>query len=433
VPSTFIHRMEQRLGHQAAHVLRGMLAYGSAEMAGRVVRLATTIVIARRLTPGIVGEAALALTIFELVRVLERVGTGQQIVIAAEHELGAVCNTVRRIYWGWTLALMAAQLVTATLLAGLGHRVVAGQMLAALALVFPFMAVGHVPYHLAMRAGKVGHLARINAWQAIADQLVTLGLMLLWPSPWAIVLPKILAAPVWLACALRAQPWAPDPLAGFLPPARILRSSGSILLADGLVALRTQGDNLIVAGMLGTTMLGTYYFAFNAGLGIVTALVGAFGSVIFPMMARAPAGAQRLAVLRKTALLGLGLFLPLVVVQSAAARLYVPLVFGAHWAPAAPLVGLLCLAGGGLAVGQLTTAWLRANGRMELDASNSLVNCLVTLGGLACGALTGTLAGAAWGLVGANLAVTLLLAWRALGPDLWGHGARPPRLETAPS
>lgn len=415
---SLIERFKPRMGLPMVQVVRGMAAYGSAEIVGRVVRLATTIVIARRLTPDIVGEAALVLTVFELVRVLERVGTGQQIVIAPESGLAAVCNTVRRIYWGWTLVLLVGQLLVAGVLAFLFHRVEAGEMLAALSLVFLFMAGGHVQYHLAMRAGKVGHLARMNAMQVIVDQCVTLGLMLVWPSPWAIVIPKILAAPVWLACSLRAHPWSPDPTAGLLPAGRILRASGSILLADALTALRTQGDNLIVAAMLGTQMLGTYYFAFNAGLGIVTSLVSAFGTVVFPMMARADTGAPRRAVLRRTGFLGLGLFLPLVAAQSVAARFYVPVVFGAHWTQAAPLVGVLCLAGAGLAIGQLTTAWLRANGQMETDAANSMFNCLATLGGLACGAMSGSLLWAAWGLVGANLIATLTIAWRCLGGEL---------------
>jgi O-antigen/teichoic acid export membrane protein len=405
--ATMIRRTETRLGESFAPLLRGMAAFGGAELAGRIVRLATTIVIARRLTPEIVGQAAFALTLFELIRVLERVGTGQQIVIAPEHELDAVCNTVRRIYVAWTGVLMLVQLTIALALAELFDKPVAGAMLAALSLVFVFMAGGHVQYFLAMRSGRVGALARISAVQTIADQALTLVLMLAWPSPWAIVLPKILAAPLWLVLALRAHPFRPVPQAGVLPMRRILASGLSILIADGLSALRTQGDNLIVGAVLGTTALGTYFFAFNAGLGIIGSLAGAFGSVAFPLLARTAAGADRQAALRRLRVLGLGLLVPLVLLQAIAAPFYVPLVFGARWVPAARLVSILCLGGVALVINQIVSAWHRANGNLRRDALNSLYGCVLALAGLTLGATTGSLQLAAAGLVCGGLAAAL--------------------------
>ena len=56
--STALQRLEARLGEHFAQLVRGLGAYGSAEFLSRLVRLATTVVIARRLAPDIVGEAA---------------------------------------------------------------------------------------------------------------------------------------------------------------------------------------------------------------------------------------------------------------------------------------------------------------------------------------------------------------------------------------
>lgn len=414
--STLLARIETRLGGQRAHLLRGMVAYGSAEIAGRIARLATTVVLARQLTPEIVGQAALALSLFELVRVLERVGTGQQIVLASEAELPAVCNTVRRVYLVWTGALMVLQLLVAASLWLVFDAAIAGAMLAALSFVFVFMAGGHVQYFLAMRAKMVGRLARIGAAQTMADQGLTLALMLLWPSPWAIVLPKLLVAPLWLWLARKAHRWEPDRRAGFLPLRRILRSSAALLLADTLAALRSQGDNLIVAALLGTSALGRYYFAYNAGLGIVTALVGAFGSVAFPLLARAAPGPARDAAQRSVTIAGLALFVPLVALQALAARWYVPIIFGARWSEVAPLVSILCLGGVALALGQIVSGHLRAQGRMEADAANAMLTCSATLAGLTLGALTGSLTHAAIGAVGGGTLASLVLAARHLLP-----------------
>ncbi|MDZ3830809.1 MAG: oligosaccharide flippase family protein [Sphingopyxis sp.] len=398
---------------------RGFGAMGSAEMVSRLVRLATTVVIARQLAPEIVGQAALALTLFELVRVLERTGTGQEIIRAAPEDLARTCNGVRQFYVAWSGALMLLQLLVAAALGALfGHRT-AALMLAALAFVWPFMAMGHVSYFLILRDRRAGRVASINASQVIADQLLTAALLLAWPSPWSIVLPKLLTAPLWLAMARRAAPWRFDPAAGCLPFAAILRNASRYLLADGFAAVRTYGDNLIVAATMGTTALGTYYFAFNAGLGIVTSLVGAYCTIAFPTLCAASEGDERRAAMRRIGAGAALVFVPLVGAQALLAPLYVPLVFGAHWAFAAPLIATLCLAGLPLAASMLTATWLRAHGRVGTDAIASMGACAAALGGLAIGASFGSLQAAVVGLVAGQALASAFYAGRILWPVLF--------------
>lgn len=413
-----IRKAEAWLGPHFAQLVRGMGAYGSAELVARLVRLAATIVIARRLAPDIVGEAALALSVFELVRVLERTGTGQQIVRAPAHLLAATCNTVQRFYLWWTAGLILVQCAVAAFLGLALGRPLAGQMLLALALVYPFMAFGHVQFFLAMRQGAVGSLARIGAIQTIADQVLTAILLLNWPSPWSIVLPKLLTAPLWLILSRRAAHWSRDPVAGMLPLGVVLRYAGPVLLADGLTAIRTQGDNLIVAATLGTAALGTYFFAFNAGIGILTSLVSAFGAVIFPMLCNAPSGPARIGVLRRAALAGVIVFGAIVALQAIAAPWYVPLVFGARWAFAAPYIATMCLAGVPLVLSQVTASWLRAEGRVGTDAWSSAVTCALALGGLLLGAQTGRIGFAIAGLVCGQTMAAVWFGTRVLLPAL---------------
>ena len=413
-----VRKAEAWLGPHFAQLVRGMGAYGTAELVARAVRLATTVVIARQLAPDIVGEAALALSVFELVRILERTGTGQQIIRAPAELLSATCNTVRRFYLVWTFVLMLFQVVVALVLSLVLARPIAGEMLGLLALVYPFMALGHVQFFLAQRNGAVGALARIAAIQTTVDQILTAVMLLHWASPWSIVLPKLLTAPIWMIMARRSADWQRDPLAGVLPMRDVLRYAGSVLIADGLTAIRTQGDNLIVAATLGTTALGTYFFAFNAGIGILTSLIGAFGMVIFPMLCKAPAGALRIVMLRRVTLTGLVVFGALVALQALAAPWYVPLVFGARWAFAAPYIATMCLAGIPLVLGQVTASWLRAEGRVGTDAWSSTVTCVLALGGLILGAQTGRIGMAIAGLVCGQIAAGVWFSFRVLIPAL---------------
>lgn len=399
----------------SSRLLRGVAAFGSAELANRIVRLMATIIIARQLAPDIVGEAALALTLFEIVRVLAGIGVGQAIIASDEDRLAATCNTARALFWGWSAVMVVLQLGVAAILGfGFGQETAAA-MLAVLALVYPIMPGGLVQVHLAMREGRHAKLAKTAATQAIADQVLTMVLLLAWPSPWSIVLPKLLTAPIWLAMSSRNRPWTADAAAGRVPLKGLLRFGSGVLVADGLNALRAQGDNLIIAAMMGTSALGTYYFAFNAGLGISTALVGAFGTVSFPLLCAA-ADPQRRTALRHVIWTGIALFAPLVALQALFAPLYVPLVFGDHWAFAAPLIAVLCLGGLTHLASTITANWLRCHGEVGHDAGRSLLTCLAALGGLYLGALTGDLWWAVIGLVVGQSLVALAHAFLILRP-----------------
>lgn len=421
-----MRRLRDRPGSGAlGDLIVGLGAYGSADLVTRVVRLGVTLLLARRLAPEIVGQAAMALSLFELIRVLERAGAGARIIAVGEAQLAATCNTVRRIYWQWTAVLVVLQVLVAGWLGRSAGQPVAGAMLAVLALVYPCMAHGCVAYHLALRERLTARLATINAAQSIADQILTLVLLLIWPSPWSVVLPKLLVAPLWTVLARRARPWRADPAAGSAPVGEVLRFSAPILASEALATLRTQGDNLIVGATLGSAALGTYFFAFNAGLGIASSLVSAFTQVVFPMLAAQPSGPARLGVLRHVGLAGLVLVMAQVALQALAAPIYVPLVFGPRWAFAAPLIATLCLGGVPLLIAALTSAWLRAEHSTGADAAMSALSCVAALGGLWIGTHSGNLLIAAGGLIAGQTLAALVAAarilWPAIRPSLRAH------------
>ncbi len=390
----------------ALPLLRGMAAFGAAELSVRIVRLITVIIIARQLAPEIVGVAALTLTLFELVRVLANIGIGQRIIAADEVDLDALCNTAQRLFWIWCCAVAAFQIsVAATLAYGFGQDV-AAQMLAVLALVYFWMPGGLVQCYLLLREGRASTTARNAATQTIADHLLTAALLLLWPSPWSIVLPKLLTAPIWLILTRRARPWATNPAAGYAPVKGLIRFGLSVLATDMLLALRSQLDKLIISATLGLSALGTYYFAYNAGIGIVSSLITAFGTVAFPWLCTSPEGRERAKNLRLVLGVGAALFIPLILAQALLAPYYVPVIFGPSWSHAAPLVAILCLAGIPMLFSSITTLWLRTKGQVGLDASAGLLACLCALGGLFIGTQTGSVETAAtYWLAGLSLGI----------------------------
>jgi O-antigen/teichoic acid export membrane protein len=413
-----IKLLRDRIGEHPFHLLKGLASYGSAEMAVRLVRLFVVLLIARRLAPDIVGVAALTLSVFELVRVLANIGVGQQIIAADEALLDATCNTAHRIFWGWCGGVAMVQLAASLVLGSVFHQILAGEMLAVLSLVYLTMPAGLVQCYLLIREGRASTTARTSATQTIADHLLTALLLSIWPTAWAIVLPKLLTAPIWLVLTRRARHWRPKSAAGFITARTLFAFGATVLATEMIIAARGQLDKIIIASMLGVTALGTYFFAYNAGIGIVSSLISAFGTVIYPSLCNAKGAAARTHALRIALLIGAAIFLPVIALQSSLSWLYVPLVFGPKWAHAAPLIGVLCLGGIPMIVAAVTTDWLRSEGRAGFDAFANALSCALALGGLALGTLSGSLLISAMCWIGGLSLGVLPYSLRVLGRGL---------------
>ena len=386
---------------------RGVLAYGSAEAATRIARLATILVVARQISPAMLGVAALALSLFELVRVLTNVGIGQRIIVASDAELESVCRAAARLFWIVCGSVTGIQLALAAMLwafFGLGE---VAAMLAVLSLVYLFMPAGLVQIFLAMRAQRMAATATVVAAQNIADSVLTLALVLIWPSAWAIILPKVLTAPVWLVLARRTFSWSPDRTVNPAPSSAFGHFGPAILFSELLGAARLHADKLIVSAFLGTEALGLYYFAFNAGLGIMQSLIAACNLVLFPHLSKL-AGFEFEREFRRAFLAGLAIFGPLVAVQALLAPLYVPIVFGAKWTAATPYLALLACAALPLFVGALIGARERALGNPLAETRLMAIATASGLLGLTIGCQM-SLAAACAGF-GAGLALILLPA-----------------------
>ena len=361
-------------------LLRGLFAFGSAEAATRVIRLGALLIVARRVTPEIFGTAALALSVFELVRVLANAGIGQRLITATDAELPALCRTAYRLFWMLCLGVAAVQLAAAAVLAAVFDLPQVGQMLAALSLVYCVMPPGLVQIFLTMRAMRMPAVARIAATQNIVDSALTVSLVLIWPTAWAIVLPKLLAAPVWTVLARRSTRWTNSPAVTPASWRAFALMGPSILATEMLSALRLNADKLVVGALFGTEVLGIYYFAFNL--------------VVFPHLAKT-AASEGAAEFRKAFATGLAMLAPVVAAQALLAPFYVPLVFGETWIPAVPYIALLSLAALPLYAGSLVGAALRVESRPQHET-------LLTAAGSAA-ALTGLAAGAPFGLAAACL------------------------------
>lgn len=370
--------MLTRLIRSSGPFAGNLLAYGASEAAAKASRLLVVIAVARSMDAAAIGLAAAALAAADILKSLTENGVGQRIIAAQDPELQATCNSAHRIFWSWALGLFSLQLLIGLAAALIWKDWLFFALLAILAVEYLFMPGGLVQAALAMRAGKMRKTAMIAGGQVVGANFFTVLLVLIMPGPLALVIPRLLAAPIWLAAMRRLHPWRRDPSEGYVPLRHFAGFGIAVLGVELVKALRLQADKLVIGAIAGAEVLGIYFLAFNAGLGLANSFSVAFSVVLFPHLARA---ADREAALRQAVTLAMGIIAPVVVLQAVLAPWYVPLLLGPDWAHISSIVSILCLAAIPTVLWSASAQWLRTQDRAGAEFTRTLImtTALITM------------------------------------------------------
>lgn len=326
---------------------RNLGSLGSAQLAIRISRLLATIALSRLLLPEQFGLAAVVLTVYELVAIFTRNGISAKVVQVSAEELPVVAMTAYRMTWVICIALIVFQMLAAWPIAWLYNDMSIAWPIAAMGVIYLATPLCNIQAALQQREGRLGRFALANAVQVITDNFLTVVLALLGFGMWAIILPKIIVAPIWVVFIRYGHAWRPQ--ANISPSAfhgwrDIAGFSRRVLGVELLTTLQANMDNILVGYFLGMNALGLYYFAFNGGLGITLGLINAAGIAVYPHLCEVRQ--DRAALLKRTAktMKTLGLILvPVVLLQAVLAPIYVPVIFGPQWEAAIPALALICL------------------------------------------------------------------------------------------
>ena len=395
----------------ADRLVRNVGWYGLAEFANRFTRLITTVVLARWLIPHDFGIAAIAITTFEIIRVLAQYGIGQAVVRAPEDQLGALTATAYRASWMVCLAALVVQIAVGAIIMQVTGRQDVFWMIAGLALVYLTLPFGQIQAHLIVRANRLHVLAGIAVVQVAIDNLLTAALAVGGLGAWAVVLPKLITAPIWVIGMRRAQTWQRDKSAGFAPMSELMAFALPVIGSELLVAARFNLDKVLVGAILGVEALGIYYFVFNAGLGFALSLTSSLSASVYPHLAEIASNTRALLA-RYDGLLARAA-LPcaaIIALQALLSFLYVPIVFGARWSEYSYLVAVLCASAIPKPMFDSASQLLRAVGRPRVEFGASAALTSLSLAALAC-ALPYGLPQGVIALSGTAVLVQLAISW----------------------
>ena len=407
----------QAMPDMRARVLRGLVWVAASQVGLQLTRAVVAIAIARMLTPGEYGLAALALVFSSLVLVFSDMALGAALLqrkTLSEHDRSTA-------FWvmvaSGTLFTIAGVLLSGPIASLYGDQD-AEPLLAVLSATFLVSALGATQSMLMLREMDFRRLEMLPMVGTVAGGAAGVALAAGGAGAWAIIAQYVVSVSVTTIMYWARSTWRPR----FLFSVASLRDlAGFSIYMVGhriLYYLQVNGDRFLIGRFLGTAALGTYAVAYNTMLVPASKLGGPIQRVMSPAFCRMQDDPERIAaawarVTRLLATVSVPALAGLVVV----APDFVPVVLGGQWTAAVPVVQILAWVGIVQALQSLNNDILMARDRTRTIFRFTL---LLTSAHVAAFAV-----GLEWGITGVAVAYAIsttlvepfqtVLAARALG------------------
>lgn len=337
-----LHKFNKILSNR---YIRNVGWLGAASLFNRIFRLGTTITLARVFSTEDYGLMAFVYTTFDIASVLTfKHGISAKIIQAEEKQLTTIANTSYWLNWFLCIGIFLLQCAAAFPIAYFYNNDKLILPLCVSALIYLFFPLFQVNTAIIERENRLKVTAMCNAGQSFISNMLIVVLALLGMGIWSIVLAMLLSTPVWIYFSWKYSSWRPPEKFNLEGWREIARFGKNLLGVELLSKMRMNLDYLIVGKFLGVEALGNYFFAFNAGSGITTQITYALNSALFPHLCEVREDKKNLkkqyfSSLKSNA----AILVPIVLLQSSLAPIYVPIIFGEKWIPAVPILIMVCL------------------------------------------------------------------------------------------
>ena len=264
------------------NLVRGIVWTGAGKWGSQVLSWASTLIVARLLTPADYGVVGMAMIYLALITLLSEFGVGAAVINLQKlsHDQIAQLNTVSLLVGAVSFVLSCAMAKP------LGYFFHAPQVAAVVVVTstgFLISAAQTVPYSLLQKDLRFKLLAGIEAFRAIVTAAAAIVMAFMGLGYWTLVLGGLLGTllATILTVAARPERFA---VPRFSQLREALSYSNDILITRFAWYAFSNGDFLVAGRMLGGSALGNYTLAWSiASVPVekVTALISRVGPAFF--------------------------------------------------------------------------------------------------------------------------------------------------------
>jgi PST family polysaccharide transporter len=410
----------------------GGIAAVSAQGAKFVVQTATTMVLARLLSPEDFGLMGMVVVVIGFLGLFRDAGLG----MATVQRLEVTHEQTSTLFWinvavGAILAILCAALAPALVAFYHEPRLYWVAVVSGATFMFNGLAAQHSA--LLQRGMRFVTQAKIDVLSLTVGSGTGIVMALLGCRYWSLVGMAMVISVVGAAALWLAIPWVPGPPRRRSGIGSMLHFGGLATCNSFIVYLAWNAEKLLLGRFWGADALGLYGRAFQLVTLPVQQLNTAVTGVAFPALSRIQHDAKRLArsFLRGFSLL-ISATIPITITCALFAEEIVRVVLGAKWMEAAPIFRLLAPVAVVFAVANPFSWLLMSTGRVGRSLSLSAATTPLVIMGIVLGLSHGP-RGVALGYSSAmTLLVIPIAAWSKHGTgitwaDLWG-ATNPPFL-----
>jgi O-antigen/teichoic acid export membrane protein len=406
-------------------VISGIRWKIASQVALHGISFASTLTLARLLTPRDFGLASMALVFASLAVLLADVGLSPSLV--QRRELTEEDRSTA--FWtnaGLGCALSLAGVGLSWPLADVYHQPQVQPLFAVLSLTFLFTAFGTTQGALLIRGLRFRSLELRTIASTSVSLAVGVPVAALGYGPWAIIALSLANSGVSTVLLWWISPWRPRFLYSY-QSLRHLLGYGGWIFGSGLVTyVERNADSFLVGRFRGPASLGAYGVAYNIMIVPIMRLALPLQQVFFPALSRIEEPKEVGAIsLRMTRILA-AVAVPALLGMAVLAPDFVVVVFGDKWRAAIHVLQILAWVGILQTVGSSqTSTLLQAIGRPGMVFCFSIASAILSVAAFAIGLQ--------WGIVGVAaayaIANTLLVPYyvasgaRAVGVSLSEFGA----------
>lgn len=314
------------------------------QISGRVIRILTTIILARLLLPYDFGIVAIGLLIVEFLQQFKDFGIGAA-VIQKKDQIEEALNTALTLRIILSVILFLIAILFAPVMAMFFEEPSVTDIARVVAIVIIIGSVSFAPEIMLVKDIMFKKIGAIEVLRAVTYSVISISLALNGFSYWSLVYGALFsqlfsAIALWIIAPLRIK------ISFNKKVAKEIFNFGKFVFGANLVVFAIMNvDNALIGKVLSISVLGYYVLAYRWGLWS-TYLTQIISRVTFPTYAKIQEQIKKLryGYLKTAEYVGFMSF-PLAFGLSAVASIFIPVIVGTKWNPAVPALEILCIFG----------------------------------------------------------------------------------------